>query len=70
MVGYIEINVSRAGKHYFATAPRSMRETDLDKLRILYADFLRRFPKDEGFAISVTRWQGSGTRLDHTFILG
>lgn len=55
---YYEINVSKNGKHYFATAERSLR--DEDEARAAYFDFCERFPSSDGFSITVTRWESYG----------
>lgn len=46
-----EINVSLNGTHYFATAPRSLVTTQ--QVEKAYRDFEKRFPKSEGFELSV-----------------
>lgn len=59
---WYEINVSLNGRHYFATAERSIKsEADA---RAIYASFQKRFPASEGFGIECTRWQKSGMKCD------
>ena len=55
---YYEINVSKNGRHYFVTHERSL--TDQGKAAELFTDFCVRFPKREGFEISVTYYPGTG----------
>lgn len=56
---YYEINVSRDGLHYFATAERSIR-TYL-KAKAVYYELLKRFPDCE---ITVVKWSSSGVPVD------
>ena len=59
---YYEINVTLNGKHFFATAERSITNRwDLNnKLKI----FIDKFPKEEGYEISVTKWEKVGVTLN------
>lgn len=59
---YYEINVTLNGKHFFATAERSITNRwDLNnKLKI----FIDKFPKEEGFEISVTKWEKVGVTVN------
>lgn len=59
---YYEINVSLNGKHFFATAERSV--TGEWKLREVYKVLKEKFPKDEGYEISVTRWDKVGYHIN------
>ena len=43
---HYEINVSKQGKHFFATDARSI--VDEDKFIVLMSDFKLRFPESEG----------------------
>ena len=55
-----EINVSKDGKHLFATAPRSgvaLRHS-LEAL----TEIRSRFPKHEGWEVTMTHWDCKGTR--------
>lgn len=54
------INVSQNGKHLFRTAEDSVSYYELPRV---VRELVKRFPKSEGFAISVTRWQNSGTEM-------
>lgn len=57
---HFEINVSKNGLHYFATAPRSL--TDWDAAKAATVNFRVRFPTAEGFEIMCTYWETSGKR--------
>lgn len=46
-----EINVSKNGKHYFATHARSIRGRQ--HANDILADFSKRFPKKEGFELEL-----------------
>ena len=56
MEDHFEINVSKDGKHLFATAPRSLPSCDEKKELDLYILFRQKFPESEGYEISVTKW--------------
>lgn len=58
---YYEINVALNGMHFFATAERSIK--DSKKLHKVYGMLKERFPKSEGFHISVTEWNKNGTHI-------
>lgn len=59
---YYEINVTLSGKHFFATAKRSITNPwDLkEKLKV----FIQKFPESEGYKLSVTRWEKVGEELE------
>jgi hypothetical protein len=59
---YYEINVSWNGKHWFATAPRSITENS--KAYTVYMDMLKRFPPREGFEITVVKWDSHGVAVN------
>lgn len=59
---YYEINVSLNGKHFFATADRSIR--DCGKLKEVYTVFVEKFPVSEGYSISVTEYQTVGKSIN------
>ena len=49
---YYEINIAKDGKHFFATAERSITtEKELKKALIV---FQNKFPKEEGYEIIIT----------------
>lgn len=59
---YYEINVALNGRHFFATAERSI--TDKQKLKDVYKVFKEKFPKEEGYEISVTYWKQYGEHIN------
>lgn len=59
---YYEINVSLNGRHFFATAERSIK--DSDKMQDVYKVFMEKFPEDEGYRITVTKWENHGKYID------
>lgn len=64
---YYEINVSLNGKHFFATAPRSIQ--NLDTLKTVYSQLLNRFPVTENFALSVSKNPEIEIGIDMTKLL-
>lgn len=50
---FYEINIALNGRHFFATAERSI--TDRATLKNVYSVLSLKFPKDEGYEISVTQ---------------
>ena len=59
---YYEINISKNGHHFFATAERSL--TNYDDMKRALAVFVEKFPKSEGYEILVTQWERKGKQLD------
>lgn len=59
---YYEINVTLYGKHFFATAERSI--TDLDSLKRVYCTLAARFTSKDGFSLSVKLVKISGHSID------
>jgi hypothetical protein len=59
---YYEINIALNGKHFFATDERSI--TNKDKLEDIYNVFKEKFPKEEGYDISVTRFELAGKYIN------
>lgn len=57
-----EINVSLNDQHFFATHERSARYED--KMKELYSAFKEKFPKSEGYEISVTEYRTMGTIIN------
>lgn len=57
---YYEINVSKGGKHYFATAERSINLRS--KLIEVYEDFRVKFPEPE-YEMSVSYWDNRGEMI-------
>lgn len=63
MEDYIEINVSKDGRHFFATAQRSIKTFPVDGWKEILRIFQEKFPESEGYKISVTKWESRGTHL-------
>ena len=61
---YYEINVSKDGRHYFATSERSIR--DIEKAEKMFEHFSQLFPVADGYRISVTEYQKVGQRVFET----
>jgi hypothetical protein len=56
-----EINISKNGKHYFATAERSL--TTLGESTKLYNELKEFYPESQGFKISLTKWETKGKEI-------
>lgn len=59
---YYEINVTLNGRHFFATDKRSI--TNTSKLEALYKILKEKFPQEEGYNLSVTRYETVGKFID------
>ena len=59
---YYEINIARNGKHFFATAERSI--TTKETLKEILEVFKEKFTKEDGYAINVTYWEKIGHYVD------
>ena len=59
---YYEINVSKNGKHFFATAERSI--TNERTLKEVYAVIKEKFPIEEGYDILVSKMETTGKYID------
>ena len=59
---YYEINISKDGSHYFATAERSI--TDRRKLKEVYNKLKKSFPNEEGYEILVSRYEKIGMGIN------
>ena len=59
---YYEINVSLNGKHFFATAERSI--TNEQKLKEVYSALKEKFPYEDGYDMTVTRYETTGKHID------
>ena len=58
---YYEINVSKDGKHVFATADRSITcRTQAEEMTNLFNE---KFPKSEGYKVDVTLWRLTGEKI-------
>lgn len=63
MEDYIEINVSKNGRHFFATAQRSIRTYPEDHFNEVLKTFIEKFPESEGYKISATKWESRGKHI-------
>lgn len=59
---WYEINVSKKGKHFFATDKRSI--TDPAQLKQTYTVFAEKFPESEGYTLTVTSHAVTGYTVD------
>lgn len=59
---FYEINISFNGRHFFATAERSI--TDRATLKKVYSVLSLKFPKDEGYEISITQNTRTTRKVD------
>jgi hypothetical protein len=59
---YYEINVSLNGRHFFATAERSIQHEE--RLKEVYDTLKEKFPRSEGYECNVTRWEKTGKSVD------
>lgn len=50
-----EINVSKHGRHYFATHARSI--ADRNTCKILFEEFMSKFPAKDGYCVTVSKRQ-------------
>lgn len=62
---YYEINVALHGKHYFATAERSIR--DIDKCREVYLALKKAFPATDGYTLNISQCKHVSAELPTTF---
>lgn len=58
---HYEINISKDGKHFFATATRSIQ--DKEDLKKVLPVLTEAFKAVDGYEISVTHYPGGGTIL-------
>lgn len=59
---YYEINVADSRGHLFATAERSIRSDS--HLKQVYDLFIVKFPKEDGYKLTVTKWHESGSSVE------
>jgi hypothetical protein len=64
MESHYEINVALNGKHFFATAPRSLR--DKWQVERVLPVLLERFPAKDGYSVGVTYYECLGYQLETT----
>jgi hypothetical protein len=55
---YYEIIVAKHGYHLFATAERSA--TSAPKAKLLYEELKSRFSEEEGYTVTITKWENRG----------
>ncbi|MHA2403849.1 MAG: hypothetical protein ACXADH_12715 [Candidatus Kariarchaeaceae archaeon] len=56
-----EINVSKNGVHFFATAERSLTAKSIAKLA--YDKLKEAFPESEGYKLTISRWETVGKEV-------
>ncbi|WP_336784103.1 hypothetical protein [Paenibacillus illinoisensis] len=58
---FYEINVSINGRHFFATAERSLTtEAEFNKALGIFKE---KFPESEGYKLSASKWEKSGREI-------
>ena len=62
---HYEINISLNGRHYFATAERSIR--DYDDMVEIYKKLKKAFKQEYGYSINVTKYETIGHPQDLAF---
>ena len=60
---WYEINVSKDGKHYFATHERSI--TTIDRAVEIRDRLKKAMPEEEGFKYTITQWQKTGVKIEN-----
>ena len=60
---WYEINVSKDGKHYFATHERSI--TTINKAVEIRDRLKKAMPEKEGFEYTITQWQKTGVKIEN-----
>ena len=60
---WYEINVSKDGKHYFATHKRSI--TTVDRAIEIRDRLKQAMPEEEGFEYTITQWQTTGISISN-----
>jgi hypothetical protein len=58
---YYEVNISQNGKHFLATAKRSL--SDLVKAKTVFGTLCDRFPAEEGYELSLTLQYETGEEI-------
>jgi hypothetical protein len=61
-MSYYEINISKNGQHFFATAERSCTTTR--EAREVLRELIARFPREDGFEIGMTWTPRSSYGID------
>ena len=57
-----EINVSKDGKHFFATHERSLGLSKRHTKKV-YDKLVEAFPANEGYLIEISCWQTTGEKI-------
>jgi len=57
-----EINVSKNGRHFFATAQRSITAKEEEAQKVFMA-LKERFYEDDGYKLALTYWETRGTHI-------
>ncbi len=65
---YYEINVAKAGVHFFATAERSCRS--MHAAQMVFNDIKTKFPSSEGYSVTVSHKTVEGRDETLDFELG
>jgi hypothetical protein len=60
---WYEINISKDGKHYFATHERSI--TTINKAVEIRDRLKKAMPEKEGFEYTITQWQKTGVKIEN-----
>ena len=67
---HYEINVSQFGRHYFATHERSLSEAIEGRARAMFNHFCIIFPAEDGYSVTLTKWDCSGHEIDERGAMG
>jgi hypothetical protein len=59
---YYEFNVAKNGRHFFATAERSV--TTETEAEVMHNVLTEKFPKSEGYSVSCTCWEKKGYSVE------
>lgn len=60
---WYEINVSKGGRHYFATHKRSI--STIEKATAIRDRLKLAMPEEEGFRYTITQWQTTGVEVEN-----
>lgn len=61
---YYEINVALNGRHFFATHDRSLNTWN--KAMEVWNVFVKKFPRSEGYEVTMTEKKVTGQKIDMT----
>ena len=65
---YYEINVTKDGKHFFATAPRSI--TTKEELKRVWKTLIAVYKQIDGYELSITKYETIGTPVEPKELIG